>query len=211
MVELNQFKLIEMQSVSSRRSNHTHLRGKMQLKKVESRKAFLIKHYYKGKVLNVGSGGLYLDGAVNFDLNQMKKPDICGDFHYLPFKDQSFDVVFALDIIEHTTNQDALLNELERVGNNVIVECLDFDLCPMNWTADDTHFSYINNKTMFELLSPRGYQIFDFIRVHVDGKHFRKSMLVGVKKPNLFDKQMYFLISIYHACLRIFEKSIAKD
>ena len=195
--------------MSSDEKNYTvHKEGEMQLKEVEIRKAFLIKRYYNGKVLNVGSGGLYLDGAVNFDLNQMKKPDICGDFHYLPFKDRSFDVVFALDIIEHTTNQKALLNELERVGNNVIVECLDFDLCPLNWTADDTHFSYINKKIMVELLSPRRYHVFDFVRVHIDGKHFRKSMLVGVKKPNLFDKQMYFLISIYHACLRILEKFI---
>lgn len=198
--------------MSSDEKNYTvHKEGEMQLKEVELRKAFLIKRYYNGKVLNVGSGGLYLDGAVNFDLNQMKKPDICGDFHYLPFKDRSFDVVFALDIIEHTTNQKALLNELERVGNNVIVECLDFDLCPMNWVADETHFSYINKKIMVKLLSPRSYKVFNFVRVHIDGKHFRKSMLVGVKKPNLFDKQIYFLVSIYHTCLRIFEKIIAKD
>lgn len=180
----------------------------MRLKDVESRKAFLIKRYNKGKALNVGCGGLHLDNAVNFDMNPIKKPDIIGDFHYLPFKDKSFDVVFALDIIEHTKTPDVLLNELGRVGNNIIIECLDFDLCPENWIADKTHFFYINQKILRELLSPSGYHVFHFLRIHTNGKHFRKSMLVGVKKQKLLDKQIYFLVSFYHACRRALERML---
>ncbi|MGD9778269.1 methyltransferase domain-containing protein [Methanomethylovorans sp.] len=178
----------------------------MTLRNIEPRKAFLIKHYKENRILNVGSGGLYLKNAINIDMNALKKPDIRGDFHHLPFKDKSFDVAFALDIIEHTETPEILLNELERVSNNVIVECLDFDLCPANWTDDKTHVYYINRKTMKEILSPRGYNLFHFVRLHLEGEHFRKSMLVGVRKPKLFDKQMFLLISAKHAFTRFLEK-----
>jgi len=183
-----------------RRGRRARLEG------VESRKAFLIKRYHSGEALNVGSGELYLDGAVNFDINQMKKPDIVGDFHNLPFKEGSFDVVFAFDIIEHTKTPDILVNEMERVGNNIVIECLDFDLCPTNWEADETHFFYMNKKTFGELLVPRGYHMFQFIRVYINGKHFRKNMLVGVKKQKFLDKQMFLLNSFYYAYRRVLEK-----
>lgn len=178
----------------------------MKLDYIEERKAFLLDHYKGQKIVNVGSGGLYLENAIYVDMNKMKKLDIIGDFHHLPFKSNSFDVAFALDIIEHTRNPELLLDELERVSTNVIVECLDFDLCPANWTNDDTHVYYINKKSMKDLMAPRGYKLFEFLRLHTEGKHFRKSMLVGVKEQKKFDKQMYFFISMKLAFKRILNK-----
>lgn len=155
-------------------------------KGVDPRKEFLIKRYKHGRVLNVGCGRLYIDGAVNFDIRPDIKTDVIGDFHHLPFKNESFDTIFAFDIIEHTKAPEVLLNELLRVkhkNGNIIIECLDFDLCPQNWKNDSTHKTYFNKEIFTNFLSKKGFSCFDF----------GKEMLIAIKKPKLFDKFLCFV------------------
>lgn len=155
------------------------------MNKVDPRKEFLIKRYNQGRIFNVGCGKLYLDNAVNFDFDPSVIPDVIGDFHYLPFKNETFDTIFAFDIIEHTKSPNNLLDELSHVihkDGNIIIECLDFDLCPEDWRADPSHVTYFNKKIFEEMFKERGYKCFDF----------GKEMLIGVKKAKAFDKSLCF-------------------
>lgn len=131
--------------------------------KIDSRKAYLIKKYAKGMVLNVGCGNLKLKNAVNVDINKDYKPDVLADFHNLPFRDNSFDSVIAFDVIEHTSHPEILIKELIRVAKSsgvIVVECLDFDVCPENWVSDPTHKYFINISVLRRLLEPFGFRVF---------------------------------------------------
>lgn len=167
---------------------------------LDNRKAFLIKRYYKkGKILNVGSGGLYIEGAVNVDINPKYRPDIIADFHHLPFKDNSFDVVLALDIIEHTESPEILLNELLRVSKEdgcIIIECLDFDICKQNWINDPTHKTYFNYYIFKNFLSPKGFKVF----------YLYGGMMVGIKNPKIGDKYLCYLYAVLRNQLRRLHK-----
>lgn len=156
--------------------------------KIDIRKQFLVKRYAKGNILNVGCGRLHLDNAVNLDMNKDLKPDIIGDFHHLPFKDKQFDCVFAFDIIEHTTTPENMLNEVERVGKNAVIECLDFDFCKKNWEDDSTHVTYFNKDIYEKVLRPRGYKCFSF----------GNEMIVAVKEPLILDKELCFFYRLYN-------------
>jgi len=48
---------------------------------------------------------------------------VCGDVRWLPFKDNSFDVVICMEVLEHLEKADGykLLNELERVARRQIL------------------------------------------------------------------------------------------
>ena len=66
--------------------------------------------------LNIGCGTLLRDDAINMDIRRL--PDtVCGDIRALPFGDNYFDEVYAIDIIEHMTAADGLtaLREVSRV------------------------------------------------------------------------------------------------
>ncbi|RLF07947.1 MAG: hypothetical protein DRJ64_02005 [Thermoprotei archaeon] len=146
------------------------------------RKAVLIKRYAKGRVLNVGSGSMYLKNAINLDINRGKPVDVLADFHFLPFKDKVFDV------IEHSNRPEILLRELERVcknEGNIIIETADFDVVPKNWIADKDHKTYMNKKIFRELLGER-YSLFNI----------GKEMLIGVKKSSILDRLFYRLLTI---------------
>lgn len=66
--------------------------------------------------LNIGAG--YLNrtkGEVAFDIDFACKPDVCGDIQDLPFKDESFDSIYASHCLEHIPNIVRTMNECWRV------------------------------------------------------------------------------------------------
>ena len=44
-----------------------------------------------------------------------RKVDVVGDAHSLPFKNDSFDVVLATEVLEHLKEPQRALNEMKRV------------------------------------------------------------------------------------------------
>lgn len=84
-------------------------------------------------VLNLGSGvGLfdrYLSPeiqAINLDISTEKpKLDVIGDAHRLPFKDQAFDIVYSIAVLEHVRKPWIVAQEITRVlrpGGHVVLE-----------------------------------------------------------------------------------------
>jgi SAM-dependent methyltransferase len=77
----------------------------------------------KGRVLIVGAGdkGNYYRNkfsdceVIISDVHNEFNPDLIFDGHFMPFKDNSFDLVLAGQVIEHTINPWIFSKELERV------------------------------------------------------------------------------------------------
>ncbi|MFH0896953.1 MAG: methyltransferase domain-containing protein [Candidatus Bathyarchaeota archaeon] len=53
-------------------------------------------------------------GTINLDIDPNVKPDIVGCAEYLPFKENSFDMVYASHILEHTKKHDQIIQEFLR-------------------------------------------------------------------------------------------------
>jgi uncharacterized protein YbaR (Trm112 family) len=69
-------------------------------------------------ILNFGSGHEKMfmkDNMVNFDIYPHANAHIAGDGHYLPFKKESFDVVWLCAVLEHIQNPFIVMDEVHRV------------------------------------------------------------------------------------------------
>lgn len=68
------------------------------------------------KRLNVGCGFQNREyGEIGLDTNIACKPDVCGDIQDLPFKDESFDSIYACHVLEHVPNIVKTMNECWRI------------------------------------------------------------------------------------------------
>lgn len=67
------------------------------------------------RVLEVGSGGRRLaPHVINLDLQPFPNVDVVADAQFLPFKAASFDLVFAVALLEHVPSPEAVLDQIER-------------------------------------------------------------------------------------------------
>lgn len=81
----------------------------------------------KGFVLDVGGGArftkwlqrykkLFLeDSYKTFDFNARTNPDIVGDIHDIPLKDDSVDAVLCYSVLEHVHDPQKAINEIYRI------------------------------------------------------------------------------------------------
>jgi len=81
--------------------------------------------------LNIGCGSLLIEDFCNLDMKQKEGVDIVADVRYLPFKDNSVDIIAAYHVFEHIPRQRALttLQEWYRVlkkDGKLDIECPDF-------------------------------------------------------------------------------------
>ena len=65
----------------------------------------------------------------------------------LPFADASFDLVCALDVVEHVDDDDAALSELARVAGVGAVLLMSVPLHPANWTSFD---DFVGHRRRYE-------------------------------------------------------------
>jgi ubiquinone/menaquinone biosynthesis C-methylase UbiE len=89
---------------------------------------------FKGKnILVIGCGDkialynkIFKDSLViNSDVHVQFSPDIVFDSHQIPFKDESFDLIIAAQVLEHTFKPWIVAEELERTiktGGNLLIE-----------------------------------------------------------------------------------------
>ena len=70
-----------------------------------------------GLVLDCGAGlrRVYYDNVVNFEICPYPSTDVLGVGECLPFRDDSFDAVFSLNVLEHVKDPFACAREIARV------------------------------------------------------------------------------------------------
>jgi SAM-dependent methyltransferase len=103
-----------------------------------------------------------------------------GDATSLPFAAGTFDLVCALDIIEHVDDEDGALSELSRVAKPGGVLIISVPLHPVLWTAFD---DFVGHKRRYEpprLLEKLAQQQIVVERSAVFGMQPRSSRLVNI-------------------------------
>jgi SAM-dependent methyltransferase len=77
----------------------------------------IIKDNHDGLILDCGSGKRsdYLDNVVNFEIVPYESTDVIGLGERLPFRDDSFDAVFSLNVLEHVKDPFTCAKEIARV------------------------------------------------------------------------------------------------
>jgi SAM-dependent methyltransferase len=77
----------------------------------------LIDEYRDGWILDCGAGAraTYYENVVNFEISPYPTTDVRGVGERLPFRDNVFDVVFSLQVLEHVRDPFACAGEITRV------------------------------------------------------------------------------------------------
>mgnify|MGYP000327146710 CR=1 FL=1 len=118
-------------------------------------------------ILDIGCGSLsnpirrdlmkkYGKLYVGFDIRPSYHPDIVGDAHHLPFKDNSFKIVLLCEILEHVEDDKKVLEEAIRVASKKVIFTT-----PNEWEWSERlkpfkhaeHVRFYTKETITELLS----------------------------------------------------------
>jgi SAM-dependent methyltransferase len=98
----------------------------------------------------------------------------------LPFPDATFDVVCAMDIIEHVVDDDGVLAELARVAKPGAAVLLSAPLHPASWTAFDDFVGHYRRYEPEQLLAKLRAQAFILEHSAVYGMQPKSSWLLNL-------------------------------
>jgi SAM-dependent methyltransferase len=98
----------------------------------------------------------------------------------LPFGDGGFDLLSALDIVEHVDDEDAAFGELARLAQPGAMLLLSVPLHPSRWTAFDDMVGHRRRYEPRRLVAKLGDHGFGVERSAVYGMRPRSSWLVGL-------------------------------
>lgn len=82
---------------------------------------FLKKHSSDKKTLDIGSGGSlygydrFFPNRVTVDIDPARNPEVVADVHDLPFKDEEFDIILCIEVLEHVLDPRRAIAEMNRV------------------------------------------------------------------------------------------------
>jgi predicted SAM-dependent methyltransferase len=89
--------------------------------------------------LDVGCG-TRKRGKVNVDINPEVKPDVVCDARFLPFKNKTFEKVYAFNVLEHIKEYPQALSEICRVCNRKVIIRFDKIYNLGNWWTLDHEY-----------------------------------------------------------------------
>lgn len=103
------------------------------------------------RVIQLGSGGEKMQGAVNVDNNPASAPDVVHDLNLMPwpFADGAFDYAIMNDVIEHLVNPIKVLEETWRIlspGGTLKIRTPAFS--HENSWIDLTHLHHLHPKSL---------------------------------------------------------------
>lgn len=75
------------------------------------------KHNVKGKILEIGGGRneRYTKNSVTLDISNNFNPDILASGYKLPFKDNVFDTIVSIEVLEHLERPPTFVDETYRI------------------------------------------------------------------------------------------------
>lgn len=153
--------------------------------------------------LNVGCGGnkyhfFDLKCEVNCDIQKPKfkiQNFVLSDICNLPFRDKTFQKVYAFNVLEHIGDHNKAIRELNRISNEVLIR-FDKIYNLANWfTADHKSVTIENTLKLF----PRPIKLLvNFARFPIDHSHASKAMIhktfPALRKLGLLDMWDYYKI-----------------
>jgi SAM-dependent methyltransferase len=153
--------------------------------------------------LNVGCGGgkyaFYdLKCEVNCDVQKPKikvSNFVLSDIRNLPFRDKVFQMVYAFNVLEHVSNPDGALRELNRIGSDVVIR-FDKVYNLASWFTAD-HESIAIESTLRPIPRPIKW-IVRLVRFPIDHSEAFQNMVPrtfpALRKLGLLDKWNYYEI-----------------
>jgi SAM-dependent methyltransferase len=122
------------------------------------------------RILNLGSGGRPMSGAVNVDASPLCAPDLVHDLRTFPWplESDTFDRVWCQDVLEHLPDTVRTMEEIHRVcrdGASVTITTPHFSCA--NAYTDPTHchyfgahsFEYFTDASAFPHYSKTRYSV----------------------------------------------------
>jgi SAM-dependent methyltransferase len=165
-----------------------------------------------GNILIVGIGnnlvGDYLKKrglpVKTCDFDKTLKPDVVADIRSLPFKDNSFDVAVAFEVLEHIPFKDIekALNELRRVSRKAVIISLPYSCFSLEFILN-FHFPLMARILRFFVALP-----YTFIKTIHGGEHYwemgrkdypKKKVKSVIKKYFSIKKEFNPIMNPYHS------------
>jgi hypothetical protein len=106
-----------------------------------------IQNTNTSQILNLGCGKKKIIGAVNLDITHTTHPDVVHDLNIVPwpFVENSFQSVYAYDVIEHLDHILPTMNELYRITqHNALIHITVPHFSSSNAFTDPTHQHYLS-------------------------------------------------------------------
>lgn len=127
---------------------------------VRPQKLVALKRVVGESVLDVGCHNQWAKeyvkcNYVGIDILRDPKPNIRASATHLPFKDNSFDTVLLIDVIEHLLEPYSALLEAKRVARKKIILSVP-EAKKANSLADPSHFYSFEKGLLFRLLKTIG-------------------------------------------------------
>jgi len=74
-------------------------------------------HNVRGMILEIGGGRneRYTENSITLDISNNFNPDILASGYNLPFEDNVFDTIVAIEVLEHLEKPQIFINEIYRV------------------------------------------------------------------------------------------------
>ncbi len=158
------------------------------------------QHLVRGRALHIGGGHDFwllqtAQQPVSLDMARYEGIDVLGDALELPFSDNSFDAVVALEVLEHVKSPSGMIGEIHRVlkpGGAVILST------PFVWKVHRTpkdywRFTSDSLNMLFEgfgrieVLPVNGaretlmHLLFQYAEVFLDALKLPPGLLIGMK------------------------------
>jgi len=168
-----------------------------------------------GLILDVGCGGRKIAGdaknwVIGLDVNPGSGIDVVGDAHCLPFRDDTFDAIVCVEVLEHLQHPHTAVAELYRIskpGAKVLV-CAPFYFPPHLIPIDYFRFTKHGLEILFGRWSEVNiciqYGLLGTMAVHLVRLSMAHSLAILVFSPLLAGLALLFMYldQILRRCLR---------
>jgi SAM-dependent methyltransferase len=166
---------------------------------------FFMHNYLRGIVLEIGAGENYLKKCcsasytewVSLDYNvRSDSIDVLGDGQQLPFKDNVFDTIISVDVLEHVPNPEMFISEMFRVikPNGVVILSTPFFFYLHESPNDFFRFSKFGLQTLFDRIGFKVIEVTPIAGV---------ISIIGILTSILFTKVFSFSKVLLKLFLRI--------